>query len=106
MKSKQQNQIYGISKIEYVIFYYKVLIVIFILPKTVCFKKNKIPLDFPSLGNPNSYHHDSKPTKIQNSYLQCSMSRPYPKCLVHPNHVIILPPLTMNLALGLPSLRI
>jgi hypothetical protein len=49
-------------------------------------------LDLPSLGSPKSHHHDSKLTKIQNSKLQCSMSNPRPKCLVDPNHVIILPP--------------
>jgi hypothetical protein len=49
-------------------------------------------LNFSSLGSMESYHHDSKPTRIQNSKLQCSINSPYPKCHVHPNHVIILPP--------------
>jgi hypothetical protein len=48
----------------------------------------------PPLCNPKSHHHDSKPTRIQYSNQQCS---PYPKCFVHPNHVIILSPLTLPL---------
>ncbi len=52
---------------------------------------------FPPLGSPKSHHHDSKPTRIQNSNYQCSMISPYPKCLIHPkpcNHPI---PLTLPL---------
>jgi hypothetical protein len=49
--------------------------------------------DLPSLGSLKLHHHDSKPIRIQNSKLQCSMNNPYPKCPIHPNHVIILPPL-------------
>ncbi len=54
-------------------------------------------LELPPLSNPKSHHHDSKPTRIQNSNLQCSMINPYHKCIVHPkpcNHPI---PLTLPL---------
>jgi hypothetical protein len=48
--------------------------------------------NLPSLGNTKSHHHDSKPTRIQNSKLQCSMNNPCSECHVHPNHVIIIRP--------------
>ncbi len=38
----------------------------------------------PSFGSPKSHHHDSKPTRIQNSNTLCSTISPYHKCLVHP----------------------
>jgi hypothetical protein len=61
-------------------------------PKTMYLRISSFSLDLPSLGSPKSHHHDSKPTRFQNSNLQCSMNSPYFKCLVHPNHAIILTP--------------
>ncbi len=81
----------------FVVFYYKVLIAILTLPKTKCLRMKSFSPKLPSLGSPKSHNHDSKPTRIQNSNLRCSMISPYPKCLVHPkpcNHVI---PLTLPL---------
>jgi hypothetical protein len=92
MKRKQQNKICGLSKNK---------IYGFLLQSTYNFPHSpklcvNHPLSFspnlPSLGSLKLHHNDSKPTRIQNSKLQCSMSSPYPKCHVHPNHVIILPP--------------
>ncbi len=65
--------------------------------KIVCLIMKKKFLKLLPLGNPKS-HDDSKPTKIQNSNPECSMIRPYFKCLVHPkpcNHPtpLTLPPL-------------
>ncbi len=79
-------------KEKFVVFYYKVFTYIIALPKTMCLIMNSFSQKLPSLGNPKSHHPDSKPTRVQNSNLQCSMINPCPKCLVHPNHVIILPP--------------
>jgi len=53
-------------------------------------------LDTPPLGNPKSFHYDSKLTRIQNSNQRSSLISPYFKCLVHPrpcNHPI---PLTLS----------
>ncbi len=52
-------------------------------------------LKLSSLNSPKS-HHDSKPTRIQNSNLQCSMINPYPKCLVHPKPCKHPTPLTSS----------
>jgi hypothetical protein len=69
-------------KIGFVVFYYKVFTTIFIFPKIMCLIMKSFSLEFPSLGSPKSHNHDSKPTRIQNLNLQCSMINPYPKCLV------------------------
>jgi hypothetical protein len=74
------------------VFYYKVPIAPPTLPQTLFKNLFSFSPDLLSLGGPKLHHHDSKPTKIQNSKLQCSMTSPCPKCHVHPNHVIILPP--------------
>ncbi len=73
------------------VFYNKIPIAILTFPKIVCLKMNSFFPKLPSLDNPKSHNHDSKPTITQNSNLQCSMINLYPKCFVHPNHVIILP---------------
>jgi hypothetical protein len=49
-------------------FYYKVPTTPPTFPKTM-FKNSSYSPDFPSLGSPKSHHHDSKPTRIQNSKL-------------------------------------
>ncbi len=74
-----QNRIYG--------FLLQVPIAPLTLPKIVFQNVLSSSPNVLSLGNPKSHHHDSKPTRIQNSKLQCSMTSPCPKCLVHPNHV-------------------
>jgi hypothetical protein len=63
-----------------------------------CVSKNGIlfPRN-PILGNAKSHNHDSKPIKIQNSNLQCSMINPYPKCLVHLKPYNHFTPLTLPL---------
>ncbi len=66
------------------VFYYKIHIAILTLPKIVCLIMNSFSPKLPSLDSPKSHNHDSKPTKIQNSNLQCSMISLYPKCFVHP----------------------
>ncbi len=78
-------------KTKFVVFFYKNTYRYIHFPKIVCLRMKSFSEDLPSLGNPKSHHHESKPTKIQNSNLQCSMSSPYSKCLVHPNHVIVYP---------------
>ncbi len=82
MKSKQQNKISGFLQSTYNYFYF---------PKIMCLRIQSFPPYLPSLSSPKSHHHDPKPTRIQNSNLQCSLNNPYLKCFVHPNHVIILP---------------
>jgi hypothetical protein len=63
----------------------------FLFPQNYVFNNEILFPKSSLLGSPKSQHHDSKPTRIQNSNQQCSMSSPCPKCLVHLNHVIILP---------------
>jgi len=75
------------------VFYYKVPTMISLLQN--CVSNNEIIFPkLPSFGNPKSHHHDSKPTRIQNSNLQCSIS-PYPKCHVHPKQCNQPTPLTL-----------
>ncbi len=63
-----------------------------------CVSKNlPLPQIFPLWAISSHIIMIPKPTRIQNSKLQCSMSSPCLKCHVHPNHVIILPPLTLHL---------
>lgn len=61
-------------------------------PKIVCLRMSSFFLELSTLGSPKSQHHGSEMIKIQNSNQQCSMISPYPKFLIHPKHVIILPP--------------
>jgi len=72
MKSKQQGQICGISKIEYVVFYYKILHLFSLLQN--CVSKNEYP--FPRISifvkSPSHHQHDSKQSK--NSNFKPSMS--------------------------------
>jgi hypothetical protein len=63
----------------------------------MCLTMKSFSLEFPSLGSPKSDNHDSKPTRIQNSNLQCSMISPYSKCLVHPKPCNHFTPLTLPL---------
>jgi hypothetical protein len=84
-------------KIGFVVFYYKVLTIILTFPKIMCLTMKSFSLEFLSLGSPKSDNHVSKPTRIQNSNLQCSMISPYPKCLVHPKPCNHFTPLTLPL---------
>jgi len=84
-------------KMGFVVFYYKVLIAILTLPKTMCLRMKSFSLDVLFLGNPKSHNHDSKPTRIQNSNLWCSMISPYLKCLVHSKPCNHFTPLTLPL---------
>ncbi len=77
------------------VFYYKIPKIIS-LPQNCVFKNEILSPKLPSLGNPKSHHHDSKPTRIQNSNLQCSMISPYHKCHVHPKQCNQPTPLTLT----------
>ncbi len=57
---------------------------LYLLPKIICLTVKYFSLQVPSLGSPKSHHHDSKPTRIQNSNPHRSTINPYPKCFVHP----------------------
>ncbi len=83
MKSKQQNKICGISKIKSLVFYYKVCTTILTSQNYVSNNEFFFPISSP-FGSPKSYHDESKPTRLQNSNLQCFMISPYPNCLTHP----------------------
>jgi hypothetical protein len=66
-KSKTTIKIYGISSTEFVVFYYKYLQLLSLFPQNFV---SKNILFFPKpllLSSPKSPHHDSKPTKNQNS---------------------------------------
>jgi hypothetical protein len=66
MKSKQQDNICGISKTRSVVFYYKVLTTIFLLQN--CVSKNEIIPKIP-IFRQSQVTSSWKPTKIQNSNL-------------------------------------
>ncbi len=90
---KWQNKICNFPRIKFVVFYYRVSITFFTSSKLCPSKKSSSSSpNLRFLGNPESHHYDSKLTRIQNSKLQCSIRSPCPKCPIHPNHVIILPP--------------
>jgi hypothetical protein len=85
MKSKQQ--------IKFVVFNYKIPIAPLTLPKTMCLR---IFLCFPKtfpFGQSQVTSPWSKNNKNSKFKLTMFHDQPLFKCLIHPNHVFILPPL-------------
>ncbi len=81
----------GISKTEFVFFYYKVLTTPLTLPKTMCLILPSFILKLFLLGNPKSHHHGSKNKENSKFKITTFHDQSLSKCLVHPNHVFILP---------------
>ncbi len=82
-KFKQQNKICDISKSDLWFFTIKYVQLFFLFPKK-CLRMKFFSQEVLSLSSPRSHHHNSKPTRIQHSNLQCSMINSYSKCLVCP----------------------
>jgi hypothetical protein len=85
------NKIYGISKTKFVIFYYKVPTAPLTLPKTMCLILPSFVPKLFILGSPKSHHHGSKNNKNSKFKITMFHDQSLSKCLVHPNHVLILP---------------
>ncbi len=72
------------------VFYYEMPTALPTLPKIV----SKNIFSFPELsllGSPKSHHHVSKNNKNSKFKLTMFHDQSLSKCLVHPNHVLILP---------------
>ncbi len=91
-KIKTLNKISVISKTIFLVFYYKILMAPPILPKTMCLKIPFFFLELSLLGSRKSHHHSSKNNKNSKFKLAMFHDQSLSKCLVHPNHVLILPP--------------